>query len=148
MSSVNQITEIIRLAVTTGDGIITGGLITPRTVEGVFAHRHKLNVRIVHIPHIVYELIGQLTIGEILAFRVSAPRSGVNLVGEHGATVRRFAFFLSYPRIIIPLVVVEIIEPRCRFRLLLGVKPVGIGLHDVRPAPLWFNGIFVIIALF
>ena len=147
MRRIDQIAEVIGRTVAARHGEVARRLIAPRTVIRVLAERHELDVSVVHVLDIADELIRQIAVGEILPFKRAAPRSCMHFIGEHGALVGGFLLLAFQPRGIAPLIVVHIIDAGGRLRLLFRVEPVGVRLHDTGTAPLWFDRVFVDLAL-
>ena len=59
---IDQRGKLIRCAVPARRRVKPGHLIPPRRVVCVLGHRHQLNVRETHLPHIVDQLAGQLAV--------------------------------------------------------------------------------------
>ena len=70
---VHEIAEIVRAAIAAGRREITGGLVTPGGVIGMFCHRQQLNVREAHVRDIVHQAVGQLPVGEKFALGAASP---------------------------------------------------------------------------
>ena len=62
MRLVDKIAEVVRRSKAARHRIIASRLIAPRSIEGMFAERHELNVRIVHIGDVLDECIGKIAV--------------------------------------------------------------------------------------
>ena len=148
MCRVDEVAEVIRLAIAARDRVVPRRLIAPRTVERMLAERHDLDVRIVHLLRVADELVGKFAIRQIAAFKRAPPRAEMNLVRQHGAGIRRMRLLALLPCGIVPLIFLHVVKARRRLGLLLCVEAVRIGLHDVRAAPLRLDRILVDLAFF
>src|SRR6185503_14743068 len=81
---VDEVTKIIRLAVTGRGRVIVRDLITPRWSIWMFLERQKLHVGEAQFRDVVGKRLGHLTISErtILVFHLAAPRTEVNFVNR------------------------------------------------------------------
>ena len=147
MSLVNQITQIIRSTKTAGSGIVASCLIAPGAVEGMLTQRHKLYVGIIHILHIVNQLVSQFPIGQGLALSIPPPGAKVNLIGQHRLAIGLSPLLAFLPLLILPLIMIHIKDTGSGSRWHLAIIPIWIGLHNMRAAMLWHNSIFVNISL-
>ena len=147
MCLVNQITQIIRSTETTGGCIIASSLITPGTFKWVLTQRHKLYMGIVHILHIVYQLVSQFPIGQSFALCIPTPGTNMNLIGQHRLAIRLGTLLAFLPFLILPLIMIHIKNTGSGSRWHLAIIPIWVSLHNMRAAMLWHNSIFVNISL-
>ena len=70
---VDEIHQILRLAVTGGSGEVAGALIAPAAVEGEFGQGHELDVGIAHLLDIGDHLFRELAVIEVVAVLILAP---------------------------------------------------------------------------
>ena len=145
---IDEVAEVVRLSVAARHRIIACCLVAPRAVKGMLAKRHELDMRVVHLLRIADELVGHLTVGEILALKRAPPGAQMNLIGQHRVRIGRIRPLPLLPLRIVPLVFVEIIKTRSRLGFFLRIETIGIGLHDMRSAPLRLDGILVDLSLF
>src|SRR5258708_77586 len=71
----DEITEVVGLAVAAGGREIADRLVTPAPVVRMFGHRQQLDVGVAHLLHVLDKLVSKLTVVEIAAalFRRSHP---------------------------------------------------------------------------
>src|SRR6056297_3512144 len=79
---VNEIAEIIRVAKTAGWSKITGNLVAPGGIIGMFCNWHQFDMRIVQIFQIRNQVIGKLAVREVAGIFVcvTLPGSRMDLV--------------------------------------------------------------------
>ena len=87
MAVIDEIHEVFRPAVAAGHGKIARPLIAPGAVKGIFAQRHELDMGIMHIFHVVYQLVCQFPVGQHIAVFFAPPRAQVDFIGQHGLGV-------------------------------------------------------------
>ena len=85
MTQVDQISKIIRAAITAGGGVIAGSLVTPGFVQRVLGNREQLNMRKAGFQHVGHQLIGQLPIGQPAPGTVMAPGARMHLIDRNRA---------------------------------------------------------------
>src|SRR6266404_1200138 len=75
MTVIDEIHEVVGLAVPAGRREVADRLIAPASVVRMFSHRQQLDVRVAHLLHILDEVVSKLTVVEIAAslFRRSHP---------------------------------------------------------------------------
>ncbi len=79
---VDEVHEVLRLAVARGRREVPGRLIAPGAVEGVLADRQQLDVGEADRRDVVGERVRRRAIGEEAAVGVPAPRAEVHFVGR------------------------------------------------------------------
>src|SRR5689334_8575423 len=82
MQVVDEVTQVVRLAVTRGRRIVITDLITPRWSIRMFLEWQKLDVREAHLLHVSRERLGHFAISErpVLFLDLSPPRTEVHFV--------------------------------------------------------------------
>ena len=125
--------EFVRSAVAGGGCEISGGLITPRTVERILRNRHYLYMRIVHLHEIFGQFTGQFTIVRDSAlFSASFPRAQMHFVDVDRIFVRTVQMPVFHPLFITPSVTIEAKYPGGRLRSPFGIEGIGIALVSHR----------------
>ena len=79
---VDEILEVVGLAIAAGGCEQADGLVPPRAIEGIFVDRHQLDVGETEALGVGNQVVGQFTIGEItvVLLRLALPRAEVHLV--------------------------------------------------------------------
>ncbi len=107
MHFVDKIAEIIRRPVAGSRGIITGHLIAPGKVEGIFADPHQFHMGIAHVIHILSQVIRQLPVIQEAIFVIPIaepffPGAQMDFIDRHRPVIH-FG--------VVPLCLVSIIMP-------------------------------------
>ena len=97
MEIIHEITEIIGGAVAGGGGEITGHLIAPGAIKGIFQKTHDLHMGISHFFYIVGKLFGKLPVGKEF-FPVLFPGAEMDLVNGKGSQRQAVHFYACPPR--------------------------------------------------
>ena len=106
MCAVNEIHQLLRLAVARRRRIIASDLIAPAGIIGILHQRHNLNVGISHIDHIVDQLFRQFAVAEPLF-----PATKMHLVDVHWLAVGlRRAFVAVEIALVRPFVIGHIAD--------------------------------------
>ena len=103
MAVVDEVHEVVRRAEPTGGGEVTGRLVTPGTLEGVFGQRHQLQMRVTHLMSVVDKLMGQFAVVEVTPpiFR-TLPASQMHFVSCHRPGEPIDAFTVRDPGFVVP----------------------------------------------
>ena len=80
---IHKISKVLRRAVTRGRREVARYLIAPRPVERIFGDAHEFQVRIAEFFKIFAHFVGELTIIERIAVRVTSPRRDMRFVNAH-----------------------------------------------------------------
>jgi len=131
MQVIHQIHEILRRAVARCGGEISGGLISPGTVEGMLHYRQKFDVGEAHSPHVFGKARRSLAIAKrtIVFFWDTHPRAQMNFVNGLRRAQRVAFGTLLHPFIVAPLIT-ELPHHRRGAGRLLMQKPEWIGFID------------------
>ncbi len=132
VAMIDQIHEVLRRAVTAGDGKVPYCLIAPTSRERMLADGEQLKVRVAHLLAVFDKLIGQLAIRQPASGVVAraAPAPQVDFVDRLRGRECIVASSICHPLRVVPMVTVEIGHARCRPRRQLGRKPIGVGLFQ------------------
>ena len=88
VAGVNEVHELLGVAVARGGGVVAGGLVAPGAVKGVLVDGHDLDVGVAHVLDVGNELVGEVVVavhdaalgGELVAgARVGAVRARLAL---------------------------------------------------------------------
>ena len=109
MHIVDEIHEVLGLAVARRRREIACHLIAPRAVEGIFADAHYLDMRIAHPLYVIAQLVREAPVVEELVLvpplvPVLFPRAEVHFIHGHGLFKKVFSLFLLAPLPVAPLV--------------------------------------------
>ncbi len=63
VTAIHEVTELVGRAEAARRCEITAALVAPRSVEGIFRHRHQLEVGVTHVDRVIDEFVGQLAVG-------------------------------------------------------------------------------------
>ncbi len=134
---VDQVHQVLRLAVAGRGREVAGRLVAPRAEERVLHHRQQLDVGEAEVLHVVGQLVGQLAVGEpaVALLGPSPPRADVHLVHGLGRRQRVAAAALGHPLRVAPLVG-QVPDHGAGLRGLLGAQRERVGLlavEAVRP---------------
>src|SRR3954451_15559439 len=83
MQLVDQILEVLRRAVAARRREIAGALIAPRPIERMLHDRQQLDVREIHLLHVVDERLGDVAVTERLIVVRATPGAEVDFVDRH-----------------------------------------------------------------
>ena len=155
---IHEIHEIIRGSETAGGCIIPRDLIAPRGIQRMLHHRHQLHMGIPHLCHVFGQLFRYLTV--VIKFRTgnnmsrivslclfSHPGAEVYFIDRHGGGLCIGLRTLVHPFPVVPLVLVQIPDNRCRIRPEFGIIGIGIGFER-RISVFKLNFIFINRAFF
>ena len=129
VSLVDEIHQILRLAVTGGSSEVACALIAPASVERELGERHELNVCIAHFLYIGNKLLGKLAVAVEVAVVIFAPRARVYLVNVDRTGLVGMSVLELVPCGVVPLVVIDMICAGSVVGTGLAVESVGVGLH-------------------
>ena len=104
---VDQVHEILRRAVARGGREVSGGLVSPGTVEGMLHHGQELDVGESHLVDVFGEAWRGLTIGEraVVLFGDAHPRAEMHFINGLRRAKGIAAGALLHPFAVVPLVV-------------------------------------------
>ena len=104
---VDQIHEILRRAVARGGREVSGGLVSPGTVEGVLHHGQELDVGESHLADVFGEARCGLAVGQraVVLFGDAHPRAEMHFVNGLRGAKRIAAGALLHPFAVVPLVI-------------------------------------------
>ena len=143
MGLVYQIHEVLRFAVAAGYRIIACSLIAPGAIIGMLTEGHELQMGVMHILHVLDELISQLPVAQVASLQRTPPGTQMHLIGQHRALIGTLLFLLLVPFPIMPLIAGKIIDLGSRLGLFLSEKAIGVRLHDMGTAPLGPDSVFI-----
>ncbi len=131
MAGVDKGAELLRRPMPDGRREKADGLVTPRTVERILAHRHELDVGEAHLLDVGHEPLGELDIGEVAARSFADPLPGaeMHLVDAHRPVGELALGPLRHPLGVAPVVVGQAVDDARRLRRVLGAKGHRIGLE-------------------
>ena len=125
MRAVDEIHQLLRLAVARRGGVVSRHLIAPARVIRIFHERHDFDVRVTHVHHVIDQFIRELPIAEPLL-----PAAEVYLIDIHrlteGVPVFAAAFEIVFVR---PLVIWHVADDGGR-AVWLRAEGKRICLHD------------------
>ncbi len=147
VTSVDEIHEIVRRAVSRRRREKSRYLIAPRTVERIFRYRQHFYMRIAHTLHVRDELVRHLPVTQYRTVGISLPRTEMNFVDINRRLVRIRRISLCYPFFVMPRVTVDIVQLRRRLRSSLRMISVRICLERYLSAR-GFDTVFIYIVLF
>jgi hypothetical protein len=142
MQLIDQIHQVLRLAVARRRRKVAGGLISPGTVEGMLTYRQKLDMRKTSALQMLDQRLRELAIGKPCAIRSAPPRTQVHLVDRHRRLERIAPCARRHPVIVIPRII-ECVHDGRRLRRLFAVKSEGVRLLRLITAKLRNNAILV-----
>jgi len=131
VAGVHERHEILGRPVAAGWREVARHLVAPRGVQRVLGHRHQLQVRVAHLAGIGDQLIRQFAVGEKGVPVLAPPRAEMHLVDRHRALEGAPRRARAHPRLVAPLVPVQVGHDRRRAGAQLRVESVRIGLLDV-----------------
>ena len=117
VTGIDEVLELLGVAVARGRRKVAGHLIAPRAVERVLHNRENLDVRVAHLLDIGHKLLGKLVVGEV----------GATVLVGVGVTVAGEAVVMALPAAQMHLEDVE---------ALLHEVGLGASLHVLLVAPL------------
>ena len=153
VARVDEVHELLGLAVAGGHRVVARSLVSPRAVEGMLHDGQHLDVGVAHLAHVVDELDRQVVIGVVLAalrgerihgagvvavlvrlalrlVAVAAPAAQMDLVDVQGFLHVVGGVAGVHPGLVAPLVALDVHQARCGARDLLAPEPVGVGLVE------------------
>src|SRR6266446_1257526 len=124
VAPVHEITKFIWVTVTASWRVVTGNLVTPRTIERMLSHGHQFDMRKATVFDIGNQPIAKLSITEIpiIFFRHSRPRAEVHFVDADRLFVPLLRIAIFDPGGIVPGKAIEIEYERSRLQTMLAVK--------------------------
>ena len=130
MELVHKGHEIMGRAVAAGGGKITGDLIAPGSVKGIFGDGQQLHVGVAHFLDVGDQLVRQfgIVIGNLIFRILHLPAAGVHLIDGHRSVDDIFFLLLRVPLRIAPLVAADVIHLAAVGGAGLGMESVGIRL--------------------
>jgi len=131
VAGVDEGAELLRRAVPDRRREQPHGLIAPRAVERVLAHRHELDMGEPHLLDVGHEPLGELDIGEVPSRRLAdpLPRAEVDLVDAHRPVGQLALGPPRHPLGVAPVVLRQAVDHARRLRRVLGAKGHRIGLE-------------------
>ena len=63
VAGIDEVHELLGVAVARGGGVVAGGLVAPGAVKGVLVHGHDLDVRVAHVLGVGHKLHGEVVVG-------------------------------------------------------------------------------------
>ena len=142
VAGVDEVLELLGLAIAGGGGKVARDLVAPRAVEGVLHHGQDLYVRVAHAPDVAHQLVRELVVSQVAAGVVIAV--WVTVAGQavivtppaaqmHLEDVERGLHHVALGTLgqvarVFPRVAREVGRARGRPRGALRVERVGVGL--------------------
>src|SRR3990172_6619613 len=129
MEQIDQVHQILRRSVAAGGREVSGGLITPRTVERMFGERQELDVGEAHLLYVLRQPRCNLSIAEraIAILGYTPPGPQMDLIDTHGGLQGVAASPGVHPVFVAPLVVkVPDHQSGARRRFVMECKRVGL----------------------
>ena len=102
---IDKIHEILRRAVAGSRGEVAGGLVAPRAVKWVLAHRHQLHVSEVHAGGVVGEQRRNFAVRQQTVVLAAPPRSQMHLINRPRCGERITLGAIVHPIAVLPLIV-------------------------------------------
>jgi hypothetical protein len=127
---VDEIAQVVGGAEAAGRCEVPGHLVSPGGIVWMLHHREQLHVGEAGIGHVLREAVGRLAVVEPVALTVAAPGSQVHLVDGERAGERPLGVALLHPRLVAPLVTVEVVDDGGRARPQFHLEGEGIGLEE------------------
>ena len=143
---VHKCHEIIRCAVPAGGRIVARDLIAPGAVQRMLHHRHQLHMGVAHLLHIGSQPLGGLPVVVELGACDGLPRlvhcqlladpgAQVHLVDVHGLVLGVRFSPLLHPRLVLPLIAVNVPDHGGGIGPKLRIVGIGIRLQHGLPVP-------------
>ena len=107
---VDEIHKSMGSAVPGGGGKVTGDLIAPGGLVGIFSDGHQLDVSVTHLLHIGDKLFRYPGVTEVFAVVVLAPASHVHLIDIHGRLQRVLCLFPFPIGVVGPLEAADVVD--------------------------------------
>ena len=127
---INQYRKIVRRSVPARRRVKPRDLITPRRIVGVLGHRHKLDVRKTHLPHVADQFVGEFAVRVRLGVVVLAPRAKMHFINTHRQLKRVLCCALLEPSLVTPRKTARVPDDRRALRRLLEEAPHRVGLEQ------------------
>ena len=131
MRAIDEGTKIVRRAVAARRCVHSGGLIAPRSVEGVLGDRQQLEMRKAEIFDVRDQRVGEVAIRQrqIAALAFAPPRPEMDLIDRDGLVARDALRALLHPRFVGPNVARRRRDDRGGRRSQLALKSQRIALE-------------------
>src|SRR5690554_5621326 len=131
MTFVDELHEFFGFTVSGSDTVVSGDLITPGIIQGMFHHREKLHVGVAQILHIRNELLYILLKIKEFSIPVSLPGAQMNLINVHGIGVQILSLVFGTPGTILPFESCEVFHHRSCFWPQFRIKCIGVCLEKL-----------------
>ena len=135
MHIIDKVSKILRRSIPGSGRIISGNLVTPRTVERIFRNSHHFHMGITHLFHIGGQFFCQFTVSiETFIFPpgMAHPGTGMNLINRHRLRMHIFTCTaLLHPFVICPFDFVNIRYPWSSPRTQFCIICIGISLIEL-----------------
>ena len=128
MQPVDQVHQLVGLAVAGGRCIIAADLIAPGHIQGMLHHGEELHVGVVHVQDVGDQLIRDLPVGQELTLRIAPPGAQVQLIDVHGRAEHIARLTLFHPLRVMPFVLGQVAELGAGVGAHLHRKSIGVGL--------------------
>ena len=125
---VNEVLELFQGPVAATNRIVTGNLITPRSIQRMIHEWHHFNVGVAHFLNIRNQAVCQFRKGIGAAVRVATPRTGVHFINVERRMNAIFTPLLVHPDLVRPFKVFQAPNNRSILRRNLKIKTKGINL--------------------
>ena len=128
MAAVDELHELLRLAVAGRGRVVAGDLIAPAGVVGVLGDGHELDVGVAHFLYVGDQLVGQLAVAVEGAVRLALPGAEVHLIDVDRALQHVAPRLAGEVEAVVPLVAVELVDAARGLGQAAGLHAVGVGL--------------------
>ena len=128
MESVDELHQLMGLAIAGGSGVVAGHLIAPGHIQRMLHHGQELHVGVIHVQDIGDQLIGDLQVGHEGAILAALPGAQVKLIDVHGRAEHIARLALFHPLAVVPLVLGQVAELGTGVGAHLHRKSIGVGL--------------------
>ena len=125
---VNEVLELFQGPVAATNRIVTGNLITPRSIQRMIHEWHHFNVGVAHFLNIRYQAVCQFRKGIGATVRVATPRTSVHFVNVERRMNAILTPLLVHPDLVRPFKVFQAPDHRSILRRNLKIKTKGINL--------------------
>ena len=144
VAGVDEVLELLGVAVARGGGEVARHLVAPGAVEGVLHDGHQLDVGVAHALDVAHELLGELVVGEVgaavlvgvgvavagQAVVVALPAAEVHLEDVERLLHEVGLGALRHVLLVAPLVAGDVGRARRGARRALRIEGVGVGLVE------------------
>ena len=125
---VNEVLELFQGPIAATNRIVTGNLITPRSIQRMIHEWHHFDVGVAHFLNIRNQAVCQFRKGIGATVRVATPRTGVHFINVERRMNAILTPLLVHPDLVRPFKVFQAPDHRSILRRNLKVKTKGINL--------------------